>query len=149
MSLAYRSFSVSQLTMSIIVTAEEEILVGREVVIEGPAPDSPFTVLFEDDGTTGYFYAWDLEAEGNKIQDAVHIYNVNDVTGRDRPSVVKIAWSKDSQKTVLLINGYPHAVFDFSARRGYCRTGFPPPPSNGVWSVAGHQWDDSAIELFR
>jgi hypothetical protein len=135
--------------MSIIVTAEEEILVGREVVIEGPAPDSPFTVLFEDDGTTGYFYAWDLEAEGNSIQDAVHIYNVNNVTDRDRPSVIKIGWSKDSQKTVLLINGYPHAAFDFSARRGYCRTGFPPAPSNGVWSVAGHQWDDSAIELFR
>ena len=135
--------------MSIIVTAEEEIVVGREVVIEGPAPDSPFTVLFEDDGTTGYFYAWDLEAEGNKIQDAVHIYNVNDVTDRARPSVVKIGWSQDSQKTVLLINGYPHAVFDFSERRRYCRTGFRPPPSNGVWSVAGHQWDDSAIELFR
>jgi len=135
--------------MSIIVTAEEEILVGREVVIEGPAPDSPFTVLFEDDGTTGYFYAWDLEAEGNKIQDAVHIYNVNDVTDPARPSIVKIGWSQDSQKAVLLINGYPHAVFDFSARRGYFRTGFPPAPSNGVWSAAGHQWDDSAIELFR
>lgn len=135
--------------MSIIVTAEEEIVVGREVVIEGPAPDSAFTVQFEDDGTTGYFYACDLEAEGNPIQDAVHIYDVNNVTDRDRPSVVKIGWSKDSQKTVLLINGYPYAVFDFSARRGYCRTGFPPPPSNGVWSVAGHQWDDAAIELFR
>lgn len=135
--------------MSIIVTAEEEILVGREVVIEGPAPDSPFTAVFEDDGTTGYFYAWDLEAEEGTIQDAVHIYNVHNVTDRDKPSVVKIGWSKDSQNAVLLINGYPHAVFDFSSRRGYCRTGFPPPPSNGVWSVAGHQWDDSAIELFR
>ncbi|NIA56371.1 DUF2251 domain-containing protein [Massilia sp. TW-1] len=135
--------------MSIVVTAEEEILVGRKVVVEGPAPDSPFTVLFEDDGTSGYFYAWDVEAERNSIQDAVHIYNVNDVTDRDRPAVVKIGLSQDGQKTVLLINGYPHAVFDFSARRGYCRTGFPPPPSNGVWSVAGHQWDDSVIELLR
>lgn len=149
MSLAYPSFNVSQPTVSIIVTAEEDILVGREAVVEGPAPDSPFAVLFEDDGTTGYFYAWDLEAEGNKIQDAVHIYNVDDVKDRDRPSVVKIGWSQDSQKAVLLINGYPHAVFDFSARRGYCRTGFPPPLSNGVWSVPGHQWDDTAIELFK
>jgi hypothetical protein len=36
--------------MSIFVTAEEEILVRREVVVEEPAPDSPFAVLFEDDG---------------------------------------------------------------------------------------------------
>ena len=135
--------------MPIVVTAEEEILVGRAIVVEGPAPDGHFSTVFEDDGDTGYFYALDGAAEGNPIQDALSIYNVLGVTDRDRPSVVKIGWSNDSQKAVLLINGFPHAVFDFGTRQGYCRTGFPPAPSTGDWSGAGHQWNDSAVELFK
>lgn len=135
--------------MAIILTAEEEILVGRETVIEGPAPEGPFATVFEDDGDTGYFYALDGSAKGNRIQDALSIYDVQNVTDRDKLSVVKIGWSKDSQKAVLLINDYPHAVFDFSTRQGFCRTGFPPPPSNGVWSRSGHQWTDAVADLFK
>jgi len=135
--------------MPIIVTAEEEIIVGRDVVIEGSAPNGPFATVFEDDGDTGYFYALDTLAEENHIQDALCIYNVDSVTDREKPAVVKIAWSTDSQKAVLLINNYPHAVFDFSARQGFCRTGFPPPPSNGIWSNLGHQWNDAVVDLFK
>lgn len=135
--------------MPIIVTAEEEILVGHEAVVEGPAPDGPFATVFEDDGDTGYFYALDASAEGNQIQDALCIYNVDGVSDREKPSVVRIGWSQDSRKAVLLINNYPHAVFDFSTRQGFCRTGFPPPPPNGQWSSLGHQWDDVAVDLFK
>jgi hypothetical protein len=135
--------------MSIVVTAEEEILVGRDVVVEGTAPDGPFATVFEDDGDTGYFYALDASAKGNRIQDALCIYTVDNVKDREKPSIVKIGWSQDSQKAVLLINSYPHAVFDFSARQGFCRTGFPPPPSNGEWSSLGHEWNDSVVALFK
>jgi len=135
--------------MPIIVTAEQEIFVGRETVIEGTAPSGRFVTVFEDDGTTGYFYALDALAEENRIQDAVHIYNVHNVTDRMKPSIVKIGWSKDSQKAVLLINNYPHAVFDFSARRGLCRTGFPPAAQHGAWSASGHRWDNSVLDLFE
>jgi hypothetical protein len=135
--------------MGIIVTAEEEILVGQETVIEGAAPDGRFATVFEDDGGTGYFYALDTQAKENQIQDALHIYNVDNVTDCAKPSVVKIGWSKDSQKAVLLINNYPHAVFDFSTCQGFCRTGFPPARQGGAWSSAGHQWDDSAVDLFK
>jgi hypothetical protein len=134
--------------MPIHVTAEREITVGQAAVVEGPAPDGPFVAVFEDDEVTGYFYALDTSAEGNSIQDAMHVYNVDCVADRERPSIVKIGWSDDSQKVVLLINGYPHAVFDFSARQGYCRTGFPPPAEQSPWSPAGHQWDENAIQLF-
>lgn len=134
--------------MPIIVTAEEEILVGRETVIEGAAPEGPFVAVFEDDGDTGYFYALDTQSEGNRIQDALHIYNVASVSDRARPSIVKIGWSQDSRKVVLLINAYPHAVFDFSARQGFCRTGFPPPRPDGRWSSGGHRWDDAVLDLF-
>jgi hypothetical protein len=47
---------------------------------------------------------------------------------------------------MLTINGRAHAVFDFAAKRGYCRTGFPPPSKR--WSAEGHAWDDAALRLF-
>lgn len=61
--------------------------------------------------------------------------------------MVKIAWSEDHRKALLLINDYPHAVFDFEARQGHSRTGFPLPMDNG-WSHAGQEWDDSALRHF-
>lgn len=134
--------------MAIQVVVEREIHVGEPIVLEGLAPEGEFYVVFEDDGETGYFYALDPSVEGNSIQDAVHIYNVANVTDREKPSVVAIGWSLDSTKAVLLINEYPHAVFDYTNKRGYCRTGFPPPNSKGVWSVPGHAWSETAIKLF-
>jgi hypothetical protein len=40
-------------------------------------------------------------------------------------SEVEILWSADRLKSALLINHLAYAVFDFFARRGYCRTNFP------------------------
>lgn len=134
--------------MSIVVTAEQTVHVGTPIVVEGAAPGSPFAAVFEDDGSTGYFYALDTRGHDQPIQDALQIYNVSNVTDRGPPSVVKISWSQDSTKTVLLINEHPHAVFDFAAKRGYCRTGFPPPASGGSWSLQGHAWAESALGLF-
>jgi hypothetical protein len=134
--------------MPIQVTAEHQFSVGTTTTVEGAAPDGPFVAVFEDDEDTGYFYALDTSGSGNPIQDALHIYNVANVTDRDKPSVVKIGWSSDSKKVVLLINGYPHAVFDFEVKQGYCRTGFPPSAMAGGWSPQGHKWAEAAIQLF-
>ena len=134
--------------MPIHVTAEAELIVGTPVVVEGPAPERSYVAVFEDDQDTGYFYALDVSTKGNPIQNALHIYNVAQVTDKDKPSVVKIGWSNDSRKVVLLINGYPHAVFDFEAKRGYCRTGFPPPAPDSGWASHTHEWQDTAIDLF-
>ncbi|GKX56541.1 hypothetical protein SOASR030_26530 [Leminorella grimontii] len=132
--------------MAIYVTAQDELIVGNELVVESEAPEGAFAAVFEDDGQTGYFYALDHSIEGNPIQDAVHIYNVEDVTDGDKPSDVQIGWSEDGRKCVLLINGYPHGAFNFESQRGYCRTGFP--DAFGEWSKEGHQWDDDAVERF-
>lgn len=134
--------------MPITLTAESELIVGTALVVEAQAPEEPFLAVFEDDGDTGYFYAVDPSADDNPIQDALHIYNAADVADKEKPSEVKIGWSQDSRKAVLLINGYPHAIFDFEAKRGYCRTGFPPAPENTPWGLDGHVWDDAAVELF-
>lgn len=134
--------------MTIQVTAQAELIVGQSQVIESLSPEGSFTAEFEDDGSTGYFYALDESFDGNPIKDALHIYNTEDVSDGHIPSDVKIGWSEDSQKCVLLINGYPHAVFNFESKNGYCRSGFPPPISH-EWSVSGHDWSDTVDDFFR
>lgn len=109
------------------------------------APVGSNSVVFEDDGETGYLYACSSEFEGN-IMDAVHIYNVKQVTDRDKPSKVQIAWSPDGQMAALVINKYVHAVVDFAAKRTCCRTGFP---STSRAFSHDHAWDESVLRDFK
>lgn len=134
--------------MPIQFTVDGHHFVGRRNVVESRAPDTNFVVVFEDDGETGYFFAVDAAAEGNKVQDGVHVYDVAAVSDRDKPVHVHIGWSADSHKAVLMVDGYPQAVFDFEARRGYCRTGFPEPRAEGDWGKHSHAWSDDTARLF-
>ena len=127
--------------------AEETLTIGEQAVVEGPAPEGPYSAVFEDDGDTGYFYALDCRAEDQPILDAMHIFNDSQISDGHIPSVFQIVWSADGLKTMLVINNYPHAVFDLEARRGYCRTGFPPPASS--FSSQGHDWSDEALKHFQ
>ncbi|MGF6590111.1 DUF2251 domain-containing protein [Pseudomonas sp. 2835] len=133
--------------MPIYLAAEQQLNVGQATVIEAPAQEGPFVVVFEDDENTAYFYALDSSASDNPIQDALHIYNVEDISDREKPSTVKIGWSMDHSKAVLLINEYPHAVFDFTGQQGYCHSGFPPSVGKG-WSPQGHEWQEDVLKLF-
>lgn len=126
--------------------AMEKFYPGRTTFVESQSHATPFAAVFEDGGTTGYFYGQDSSAEGNPILDALHIYNVQNVSDGDIESELRIVWSADGAKVALLINGYPHAVFDFIAERAYCRTGLPPPSER--WSAQGHGWDDQALQFF-
>ena len=102
--------------------------------------------MFEDDGQTGYFYAYERTAPAGTILDAVQIYSVKNVTDRELPSVAEIVWSADGLKAALLINSHPHAVIDFDDRRAYSRTNFP--PTTGPWS--DHErvpWSDDLMRL--
>lgn len=121
------------------------INVGEETVIEDESPKTCFAVVFEDDGETGYFYGLDRSLD-DPILDALHIYNSDAVTDKNIPSKVQILWSQDGLKAALIINQYPHAVFDFEGKRGYCRSNFPPP--NECWTKFSHEWDDAARNLF-
>jgi hypothetical protein len=126
---------------------EQTFQVGDDVFAAADAPGGQRSAIFEDDGETGYFYAVDLTRFDNIILDAVHIYNVSNVVDRDRQSTLSIAWSQDGLKCALLINGYPHAAFDFAAQQGYCRTNCPnfDKQSQGCWSSSGHSWSDDAV----
>ena len=133
--------------LSVTLGAESTVSPGTELRIESKSPTSASGVVFEDDGTTGYLYGVDHADSQNLIQDAMLIYDVAQLPNRT-PAQLQLVWSRDGLKAALLINGHPMAVFDFSERRGYCRTGFPPPMHTG-FSKEGHAWDDRALDLFR
>jgi hypothetical protein len=117
---------------------------GKEAWYASDSPTGQFTAVFEDDGDTGYFYAHD-RANGARVLDAVHIYNVSSVVDKDRESIAEIVWTPDGLKAALSINDYPQAIIDFAERRSYCRTGFPSPApdwNRGVWS-------EELVDLFR
>ena len=108
---------------NIYVYEEETFIVGEDTFIESTSENN-FTVIFEDNLETGYFYAVDRE-NGMEMLDALHVYNVADVVDKQKPSILKIFWTEDSTKSLLVINDYCHAVFDFKNKAGYCRNAFP------------------------
>ncbi|WP_254782103.1 DUF2251 domain-containing protein [Desulfoluna spongiiphila] len=129
-----------------MIYEEQQIMIGQETVVECRSPENGFMVVFEDDGKTGYFYGLDTALHGNPILDALHIYDAENVSDAHLPSTVQVVWSGDGLKSLLLINNYPHAVFNFEDKRGYCKSNFP--PADLRWSKFSHEWSDSALELF-
>jgi hypothetical protein len=83
----------------------------------------------------------------NLILDVLPIYDVRSAPDRLRRASLSIVWSPDGQKCALLINGNPHAVFDFAARRGYSRAPMPRTfqQKRGIWPSTDHAWSDDAV----
>jgi hypothetical protein len=130
-------------TSSIIQTTFE---IGGKDFLRSVSENNPSNaVVFEDDGETGYFYALDLSCAEKQIQDALHIYKIT--PHQNKRFELCITWSKDGTKVALLMDGLVHGVFDFVAKAGFCRTGFPYEGQNG-WSKNGHQWGKLSIEPF-
>jgi len=125
---------------------------GAPTVIESAAERSPYAALFEDDGKVAYFYGLDTRL-GDQVLDAVHVYNVGTVLDHPSPDLdvhlpcdVQIIWSETQERVALLLNGKPHAAFDFIAKRGYCRSNFPAASS---WSKGGHGWEEEAVQFLN
>ncbi len=131
-----------------ILFLEELFTVGQDTYFDSISPTSTFGVIFEDDLTTGYFYAVDTESE-LKVLDALHVYDVANVIDKDKPSKLQIAWSDAGQIASLLINDYCHAIFDFEEKAGYCRNGFP--GSNGDWGKSNERTltDELVDNIFK
>ena len=129
----------------------QTVYMGVPAVVESAADRSPFAALFEDDGKVGYFYGMDRRLGERAVLDSVYVYNVGWVLDHPAPDLdvhvpcdVEIVWSGDQQRAALLINGRPHAAFDFAAKRAYCRENFP---AGSSWSAAGHAWDDQCVDF--
>jgi len=115
-----------------ILDIEDSFIVGEDTFLKSDSPTESFGVVFEDDLNTGYFYAINRVFD-SQIFDALHIYNVEDVTDKAKPCKIQIFWTNDGLVASLLINDYCHAIFDFSKRAGYCRNGFP--ECNTDWAL--------------
>lgn len=113
-----------------ILELEDTFFVGEDTFFDSVAPTSSHGVVFEDDGNTGYFYAIG-KLPGQEILDALHIYDVENVTEKGRQCSINIVWTNDWQFASLLINNYCHAIFDFKNKTGYSRNAFP--PASGKW----------------
>jgi hypothetical protein len=124
----------------------ETITIGNPVTLECPSPKTGFAVIFEDDGETGYLYGLDLENKKQPVLDSLHIYNVQDILDPNVSVKLEIRWSEDGLKSGLAINGFVHAVFDFEARKAYCRNNYPPPDRRFTKS---HKWSDEALDLLK
>jgi hypothetical protein len=124
---------------------EATIEVGKETFLPCDSPEGSYGVVFEDNGETAYLYGISFHDKDYSIVDAMHIYNVDSVVDKDRPSKIQILWTTDGLRSALLINGYAHAVFDFEQRQAYCLTNFPEPSDS--WT--GHQWSDAALDPFE
>lgn len=136
--------------MSTFLTLEalmkQRLYVGMPTTVEAYADLSPYAAVFEDDGESAYFYGIDTRVGGGAVLDSVHVYNVGALPNRHALTDLDIVWSPDQQRVALLINGQPHAAFDFAHHRAYCRSNFPPGSS---WSEGGHAWDDQAVDFLR
>lgn len=129
---------------------EKTIVPGEDTFIESPSSENNFAVVFEDDTTTGYFYALELTPEtgGQRILDAVHIYNAEDIAAEDKPFNLKIIWSTDWLKCALVLNAHCHALFDFENQGGYNLNEFPPP--NDFWTKSGRKLtNDLVASIFK
>ena len=105
-----------------------------------------FGVVFEDDGDTGYFYALEFidEERGFEIVEAMHIYDSSEADLQQR-CLIAIAFSSNGLRACLTVQARPVAIFDFGAKRGYCRNNFPEPKNWGD----SFDWDNSAFEAFE
>jgi len=122
-------------------------------VLASDSPVSPWSVLFEDEGLAGYFYACDRTrpTQDQSILDAMLIYNVGALKEPEAERIASIEWSRDGLQAVLYLDGTAQALCDFESRQGYCRMDFPNflAGQNDTWRRHTHAWSDAALQRFE
>jgi hypothetical protein len=117
------------------------------------SPQVPWTVVFEDEGVAGYFYACDRsqQTQHASILDAMLIYNVGSLKNPESERLAAVEWSRDGLQAVLYLDGTPQALFDFARRVGYCRMNFPNfiQGQGDTWQKASHAWSEDALQRFE
>jgi hypothetical protein len=113
----------------------------------------PWTVVFEDEGIAGYFYACDRSQQTQEasILDGMLIYNVGSLKDVETERLATVEWSRDGLRAALYLDGAAQALFDFGARCGYCRMNFPnfQAERDATWQKESHAWSDAALQRFE
>jgi hypothetical protein len=117
------------------------------------SPVVPWTVVFEDEGIAGYFYACDRsqQTQDHAILDAMLIYNVGALQHPETERLAAVEWSGDGLQAALYLDGSAQALFDFGQRCGYCRMNFPNfmAQSGDAWQRTSHAWNDAVLARFE
>ena len=126
--------------------AGDVVRIGSKAVLQCDAPSGAWSVVFEDDGDTGYFYALEPVDDALELLDALHVYNAeDDLRGID--CTIELLWSADGARAGLRLNASLWALFDFEQRKGWCRSDFPPP--QGRWQGGEREpWSDALLKEF-
>lgn len=111
----------------------------------------PWTVVFEDEGPAGYFYACDRSQQSQEasILDAMLIYNTSSLQEPESERLAAVEWSRDGQQAVLYLDGTAQGIFDFAQRTGSCRMDFPNYLADDGWRRTSHAWSDAALQRFE
>lgn len=135
------------------VGAEQPIIIGKKTTIITTSPKAVFSASFEGAEEGGALVVHEKGQKGEH-DPYFQIYRVGWIIDREKPVNIKIMWSSDGLKCALLANDYPQALYDFSKRRGYCRSAWgtdnedPTWPKDN-WILRLPEWRDSALELFK
>jgi hypothetical protein len=117
------------------------------------SPAVPWTAVFEDEGTAGYFYACDRsqETQEHSIMDSMLIYNRSSLADPDAERLASVQWSRDGQQCVLYLDGSAQAFIDFATRTSFCRSDFPNflGEQGDTWRKSSHAWDDATLQRFE
>ena len=111
---------------------------GARFMLPSDSATSAFSSVFEDDGKTGYFYAYDRSRKAQRILDAVHVYTAAELAAGEGSEAL-ITWSPDGLKAGLIVDDRLCALVDFAAGKAYSRSNFP----------AVSAWDGSPREEWR
>ena len=121
--------------------------------LSSDSPTVPWTVVFEDEGIAGYFYACDRsqQTQEHAILDAMLIYNVGALQNVEAERLATVEWSRDGLEAVLYIDGSAQALVDFGRRAAFCRMDFPNflAEEGERWQRASHAWNEAAVQRFE
>ena len=118
------------------------------------SPSPPWALVFEDEGPSGYVYAYDrTRADQSAILDAMLVYNNGETTDPAREYLASVQWSRDGQECVLYVDGSAQAYMNFAARTSFCRNNFPnfldDSGRPGGWRASSHAWEDATLSRFE
>jgi hypothetical protein len=122
------------------ISAESNYSFGSNIHLESSQGQSK--VVFRDSGGEAYFSGGDATGEQCRLL----IYSRAQLPSTNGQLLTQIAWSPSGSQAMLLVNQQPQAVFDFAAKRAYCRTSAAAPKSQ--WEALGHKWSEDALKFF-
>lgn len=125
----------------------DSVVIGKRELVRSNSPGTKYAVAFEDNGQSGFFYALDRTDSRSPVLDTLHLYDVSAIADHTNAFPLQIIWSRNGMQAAVVINRLTYAVFDFEARRGYCRDGKPDP--NPRFTSYPHQWSDEALKFFK